>query len=466
MRTRSDRAIPVIADTTLRRVAPKVWLGGSPLRLFRLTERGDRLLRALVESGIWEPVGESESALGDRLSEAGAVHPAPWGADAHGRDAHVGEVTVVIPVRDDIPGLAALLADLSAGASDAHRLKTVVVDDGSRDAAGVTTLAAANRATLVRHDRSRGPAAARNSGLEVVDTPLVAFVDADIRAPEGWLEPLLAHLADPGVVAAAPRVRTTGGNSVLDRYDQDCGPLDMGAAPALVRPRSRVGYVPSAALVVRTEKARALGGFDEQLRFGEDVDFVWRLGETGGAVRYEPVAVVTHRPRGSVREWLRQRVDYGSSAAELHRRHRGAVAPLVVSPWSAAVWTAIALGQPVLGVGLAAGSAAALAKKLPALEPRRAAVLALRGHLGAGQQIARALVRPWWPVTLGAAVVSHRARGLAVAAVTTHLVTTPGGPRTRVLALVDDMAYSVGVSKGVLRAGNPGALMPVFPRWP
>jgi mycofactocin system glycosyltransferase len=466
----------MIADPTLLRMAPKVWLGGSPLRLFRLTERGDRLLNALVESGIWVPVGESELALADRLSEAGGVHPAPWRADAHGRDVHDRdvhgrdvhgrEVTVVIPVRDDIPGLAALLGDLSVSTSDAERRKIVVVDDGSRDPAGVTALVAANRATLVRHERSRGPAAARNSGLEVVDTPLVAFVDADIRAPVGWLEPLLAHLADPRVVAVAPRVRNAAGHGILARYDQDRGPLDMGAGPALVRPRSRVGYVPSAALVVRTAKARALGGFDEQLRFGEDVDFVWRLGETGGAVRYEPAAEVTHRPRSSISEWLRQRIDYGSSAAELNRRHPGAVAPLVVSPWSAAVWAAIALGHPVLGVGMAAGSAVALARKLTALEPRRAAVLALRGHLGAGEQIARALVRPWWPLTLGAAMVSRRARRVMAAAVVIHLVTTPGRPHVRVLALVDDMAYSVGVSKGVLRAGNPGALMPAFPRWP
>ena len=115
---------------------------------------------------------------------------------------------------------------------------------------------------------------------------------------------------------------------------------------------------------------------------------------------------------------------------------------------------------------MAAGSAAALASELPAGDPRRAAVLALRGHLSAGRQIARALVRPWWPLTLGAAVVSHRFRRLALAAVVTHLVTTPGRPVTRMLALVDDMAYSVGVSKGVLRAGTPGALMPAFPRRP
>lgn len=461
----------VIPDTTLRRVAPKVWLGGSPLRLFVLSDRGDRLLTALVDSGTWDPAGESEADLQDRLLQAGAVHPAPRPADAAARDASgddasVGDVTVVIPVRDDISGLAALLGDLTGSASGTGGLRIVVVDDGSCDPATVSSVATASRATLVRHDRSRGPAAARNSGLEAVATPLVAFVDADVRAPVGWLEPLLAHLADPRVVAVAPRVRNAGGHGFLARYDEDRGPLDLGAEPALVRPRSMVTYVPSAALVVRTDKARSLGGFDVRLRFGEDVDFVWRLGAAGGAVRYEPAAVVSHRPRSSLAQWLGQRVDYGSSAAELHRRHRGAVAPLVVSPWSAAVWTATAMGHPVLGVGVAAGSAAALAKKLPVLEPRSAAGLALRGHLGAGQQIARALVRPWWPVTLGAAVVSRRARRVAVAAVVTHLVTTPGRPRTRVLALVDDMAYAVGVWKGALRAGNPGALIPAFPRWP
>lgn len=375
-------------------------------------------------------------------------------------------MTVVVPVRDDTSGLAALLGDLVGSASGSGGPRIVVVDDGSLDPAAVSSVAAASGVTVVCHGRPRGPAAARNSGLAAVQTALVAFVDADVRAPVGWLGPLLAHLADPQVVAVAPRVRNAVGHGILARYDEDRGPLDMGADPALVRPRSKVSYVPSAALVVRTEAARALGGFDEQLRFGEDVDFVWRLGEAGGAVRYEPAAVVTHRPRNGLREWLGQRVDYGSSAAGLHRRHRGAVAPLAVSPLSALVWTSMTMGHPVLGVAAAVGSAARLAKKLPALETRRAAGLALRGHLGAGEQIARALVRPWWPVTLGAAMVSSRARRVAVAAAATHLVTTPGRPVTRALALVDDMAYSVGVWKGAVRAGNPGALMPTFPRWP
>ena len=37
----------------------------------------------------------------------------------------------------------------------------------------------------IRLSENRGPAAARNAGLEMVRTPLVAFVDADVRTRRG-----------------------------------------------------------------------------------------------------------------------------------------------------------------------------------------------------------------------------------------------------------------------------------------
>lgn len=414
----------------------------------------------LTESGTWHPTGAAEVSLRDRLLDAGAVHPVLLPVTRDDDEADLREVTAVIPVRDDASGLAALLGDLRADGTAGLRI--VVVDDGSRDPAKVGSLVDANRATLVRHDRPRGPAAARNSGLAVVGTPVVVFVDADVRVPRRWLGVLLAHFADPRVVAVAPRVRSAGGRGVFSRYDMERGPLDLGAEPAIVRPRSKVPYVPSAALVVRTARAHSLGGFDEGLRFGEDVDLVWRLGEAGGVVRYEPASVVHHRPRSGLGAWLGQRVDYGSSAAQLHARHHGDVAPLVISPWSAAAWVVTAMGHPVLGTGVAVGSAVAFARRLPALGARPAVTLALSGHLAAGNQITRAIIRPWWPVTLGAAVVSRRARKVALVALGAHLMRTPGTPPTRVVALVDDMAYSAGVWKGAMRARDLGSLMPAF----
>ena len=59
---------------------------------------------------------------------------------------------------------------------------------------------------VLRHDHPRGPAAARNAGLAAATTPLVAFLDSDVLPDPGWLEPLLAHLADPAVGLVAPRI--------------------------------------------------------------------------------------------------------------------------------------------------------------------------------------------------------------------------------------------------------------------
>ena len=73
--------------------------------------------------------------------------------------------------------------------------------------------------------------------------------------------------------------------------------------PARVAAGTRVSYVPAAALVVRTEALRAIGGFDETLRVGEDVDAVWRLIDAGYRCRYEPSVVVHHRPRSTLSAW-------------------------------------------------------------------------------------------------------------------------------------------------------------------
>ena len=132
-----------------------------------------------------------------------------------------------------------------------------------------------------------------------------------------------------------------------------------------MRPGSPVPYVPTAALVVRRAALEELGGFDEALSVGEDVDFVWRLVAAGWTVRYEPRAVVRHPIRPGWSAWLKQRYRYGTSAAPLARRHDEAVAPAVMSPWTAGAWALVAAGQPVLGAAVAGSSIAAAEPAAP-----------------------------------------------------------------------------------------------------
>jgi len=367
---------------------------------------------------------------------------------------------VVVPVRDRAEELAGLLAALEPVGS------VVVVDDGSADPGKMASVVESAGGRLVRRSTSGGPAAARNEGWPLARTALVAFLDSDAVPRSGWLEGVVAHFADEAVAMVAPRVVSVPGASALARHEVAHSPLDMGSDPAVVRPRSRVSYVPAAALVVRTRALDQLGGFDESLRFGEDVDLVWRATAEEQRVRYEPTAVVEHAPRATWAAWARQRFDYGTSAAVLDDRHPWMAAPAVVSPWSAGVWAMVGAGHPVPAAAVAAGSAVALARKLPDVDRHEAIRLVLEGHLGAGRQLTRAVIRPWWPAFLGAAVVSRRARRVLMVSVAIHLATTPGSPATRAIALADDATYGLGVWIGAVRRRSVRSLLPALPSWP
>jgi mycofactocin system glycosyltransferase len=411
--------------------AGAVLIGGSPLKLFRVTSAGAELLDRL-DAG--EPV--TETALTDRLLDAGAIHPR---IDAH-ETFTTTDVTVVVP------SLGPPRLDVEAAA--AGTTGAIVVDDGSQPPVP---------GAAIRLEPNEGPAAARNAGLEAVTTPLVAFVDADVELREDWLEPLLGHFDDPRVAAVAPRVATADGVGARSRYEREHGPLDMGARPGRVRAGTRVSYAPAAVLVCRVDALRSIGGFDTGLRFGEDVDLVWRLDEAGWRCRYDPAVVVHHAPRPDWRAWLAQRVGYGSSAAPLAERHPGRLAPLRTNGWSLGCWTLVAAGAPLAGLVVGIGSAAALIPKLPDVPPRVSFRLAAVGNLRAGDAIASAVRRAWLPIVALAALRSRLARRLLVASMVAA---------RHPIVVLDDAAYCVGVWTGMARERTLDPIVPEIASWP
>jgi mycofactocin glycosyltransferase len=481
-------------DRSVRRVdRGKVIIGGSPLRLFRVTDAGAALIERVAAGHDVRP-----SALIDRLVDAGALHPSPA---RHAAPFAANDVTVVIPVRDH--EIDAVMTGLAGVA------RVIVVDDGSQPP--LSTPPKATAPTEVLRLANGGPAAARNAGLAMVGTPLVAFVDADVTTVVGWLDRLLDHFVDADVALVAPRVRSA---AVPDRgaaappgaprpsttrrapsrlggrlagSEVSRSPLDLGAQPAGVRAGTRVSYVPGAAVVARVDALRSVGGFEPTLRTGEDVDLVWRLVEAGRRVRYEPAVSVVHAPRASFRAFLAQRVGYGRSAGRLARRHPGALAPVRVSAWSAGVWAMVATGHPLAALGLGAGTTGALVRKLRPLP--QAGVEAIRlaglGHLHAGRQVASAVTRAWWPPAVVAAVVSRRARrallGAAVVPAVWDWVRDVRGPRDRkgarsradiglasyvALRVADDTAYGAGLWLGAWEARTTEPLRPDLTSWP
>lgn len=402
----------------------RVLIGGSPLKLFRLTEAGSKVLDRIQR-------GEAlaSSSLIDSLLDAGAIHPIPNQPSRFIES----DVTVVVP---------------TLGPATHAPPHATIVDDGSQPPVPDAT---------IRLATNRGPAAARNAGLAQVTTQLVAFVDSDVVVDAGWVDRLLPHFDDERVALVAPRVASEPRQSAIAAYEETHSPLDLGHRAGRVKAGSRIGYVPAAAIVCRVDALRELGGFDEALRFGEDVDLVWRLDGAGWRVRYEPAAVVRHEPRRDWRSWLQQRVDYGSSAAPLARRHPGSLAPLRLSGWSVAMWALGIYVNPIVGATVGAGSAGALINKLRDVPPRSAFRLAWRGNLHAGRQLGEAVRRAWWPLLLVASLTSRRSRrALLLAAIAAR----------HPIRLADDIAYSVGVWRGVFEERTVAPLVPDISSWP
>jgi len=386
-------------------------------RLLRLTGAGSAQLE------------EPGPVLARRLLDAGAAHPAP---DPHPAD----DVTVVVPVKDRTARLEVCLAALVG-------YDVLVVDDGSTEDVGA--VCGRHGARCVRRENG-GPAAARNTAIPLLDKDFVAFLDSDCLPPTGWLEALRGHFEDPAVVAVAPRV--TGGPR---------SPLDLGPHPAQVRPGGPVAYLPTAALVVRRS---ALLPFDESLRYGEDVDLVWRLHQAGGVLRYDPRVVVEHAEPGDLARRLVRRFHYGSSAAPLSLRHPENVTHLVLPPWPTAVVALALARRPVLAAGVAAVSTARLDRTLhdPALSARCVAAATTGTALGLGRAL-----QLLGPLAWLAAGRDRRVAALLLApAVLEWHERRPRedlGPYAA-RALLDQAAYGAGVLAGCLRHRTARPLLP------
>ncbi|WP_067853409.1 mycofactocin biosynthesis glycosyltransferase MftF [Nocardia shimofusensis] len=442
----------------------RVLVGGTPARVLRLAPEAAEM----IGDGYLEVSGPKSAVVARRLLDSGVANPRPRLLPS------TEDVTIVVPLRNNAEGLARMLAVLRG-----HHV--IVVDDGSDQPVQVPSERGPRcRVTVLRHDRAKGPAAARNAGLRAATTEFVAFLDSDVVPRSGWLEVVLGHFSDPEVALVAPRVTALDPESnALARYEHTRSSLDLGRREAAVHSGGRISYVPSAALLVRRQALLAVGGFDESLHVAEDVDLCWRLERAGRRLRYEPAAHVAHDHRVRFRAWFGRKLFYGTGAAPLAERHDPRmVSPLTVPSWTvlAAVLFATLTRWGALGGLVTLGAALLRLRRVFAGldNPTRIASLYLaRGFFAGLWRLASAMCRHYWPVTVLAMLLSRRVRRIAVTmAVADGLADwfthrEPGGlDPVRYVAYkrLDDIAYGTGLWVGAFRARSLAAVRPTLAR--
>lgn len=198
-------------------------------------------------------------------------------------------ITVVVVSRDRCADLARTLPS--------HEAPVVLVDNGSTDGTVDFVRAALPEVTVVSLPINVG-APARNVGVQLADTPYVAFADDD----SWWEAGSLARAVE--VLDAHPRVAVLAAR-VLVGPDETEDPIcaAMAAAP-LGRPAdlpgpSVLGFLACGA-VVRRSAFLAVGGFDDVVFFGgEEERVALDLAAAGWGLAYVPELVVHHHPSPS-----------------------------------------------------------------------------------------------------------------------------------------------------------------------
>lgn len=256
-------------------------------------------------------------------------------------------VTVVVPTRDRQALVVATVLRLLEQREVA--LEVVVVDDGSKDGTSAA-LAALGRpeVRLVRHERSRGQSAARDSGVAAARGEWVAFLDDDDR----WSRDKLRRQLETAEAAGADFVYAAAVTADPAGHVRDYMPApDPEALRRRIRARNVIP-AGSSNVLVRTSLLRRVGGFDPELTHLADWDLWIRLAETGCAAACpEPlVAYVLHE--GNIH--LAQS-DLAAEARHLKAKHAHSTLPGVLDradldAWAG--WASLRRGAYIRAAGL------------------------------------------------------------------------------------------------------------------
>jgi GT2 family glycosyltransferase len=182
-------------------------------------------------------------------------------------------------------------------------LETIVVDngDGGPEIEAARGLA---RVQVVEPDTNLGYGGGCNAGAAEARGDVLVFLNADTELDPVAAESLAAALADATIGVAMPRLRllddserlNSGGNVV--HLTGLAWPGGYGEPAESVAERRDIPYASGAALALRAETFRELGGFAEELfLYQEDLELSWRARLAGLRVVVEPTADVRHAYR-------------------------------------------------------------------------------------------------------------------------------------------------------------------------
>ena len=230
--------------------------------------------------------------------------------------------SIIVPVYNRPDEVDELLDSLTRQAFT--DFEVIVVEDGSAVPCKEVCDKYADRLTISYYPKENsGPGQSRNYGAERASGEYLIILDSDVVLPDGYLDAVDAELK------ASPCDAFGGADASHPSFTPVQKAISYSMTSFFTTGGIRGGkkkldkfYPRSYNMGIRREVYKELGGFSK-MRFGEDIDFSYRIVEAGYTCRLFPEAWVWHKRRTDLRKFFRQVYNSGIARINLEKRHPG-----------------------------------------------------------------------------------------------------------------------------------------------
>ena len=229
--------------------------------------------------------------------------------------------SIIVPVYNRPDEVDELLASLCS--QTLKDFEVIIVEDGSQKPCKDVCDKYAGILDLHYYlKENSGPGQSRNYGVERAQGKYVIILDSDVVLPEGYLEATEKSLTAEFVAWGGPDASHPLFTPVQKAISYSMTSFFTTGGIRGGKKKLDKFYPRSFNMGIRRDVYQQLGGFSK-MRFGEDIDFSYRIVEAGYQPRLFPDAWVWHKRRTDFRKFFRQVYNSGIARINLEKRHPG-----------------------------------------------------------------------------------------------------------------------------------------------
>ncbi len=243
----------------------------------------------------------------------------------------LNEISIIIPVKDNQNGIDDFLSSFfKTQKKEVYPKEIIVVDNLSEIPIQIRPEFKKRGIEIILTNCARkGPASARNKGVEISKGNWILFLDSDCLATKNTVNGFWKSCNNS--VAYAGMVKSLGRDLISQYYEEQeiLMPLKVRDAKGNFMPQ----YLITANCLIWKAAFKEVGGFNEKIQFagGEDVDLGLRLSEIGN-LSFAFEAVVNHNFDDGLRGFWDRFIRYGKGNRIVEEIYKSDLSPKLFRP--------------------------------------------------------------------------------------------------------------------------------------